>query len=105
MNITVQIPDDLAERLGVAAELSRRALEAIGVEAFRVGRLTYDELGRLLQIESAELDQLLGRHGMPQPDETTREEARRAAEQLISQSKGVKLGGISLKDLVNEGRR
>lgn len=34
-----------------------------------------------------------------------RERASRAAEAILARSKGVRLGGISLKDLVAEGRR
>jgi prevent-host-death family protein len=34
-----------------------------------------------------------------------REKARRAAEGLIAASRGVTLGGLKIKDLVNEGRR
>ena len=33
-----------------------------------------------------------------------REKARRAAEGLIAASKGLSLGGISIKELINEGR-
>lgn len=34
-----------------------------------------------------------------------RERARRAVEGIIEASKGVTLGGIKIKDLINEGRR
>lgn len=105
MNITVQIPDDLAERLGAPGELSRRTLETLGVEAFRMGRLTNSELGRLLQLDAAEVDKLLARYGLPQPTEAEREAARKAAEEIVRMSKGVTLGGISIKELINEGRR
>jgi prevent-host-death family protein len=33
-----------------------------------------------------------------------REKARRAAERIIEMSKGVTLGGLKIKDLINEGR-
>lgn len=33
-----------------------------------------------------------------------REKARRAADSLIARSKGVTLGGLKIKDLINEGR-
>jgi prevent-host-death family protein len=40
------------------------------------------------------------------PAETSldRERARRAADNLLARSKGVTLGGLKIKDLVNEGR-
>lgn len=47
MNVTVTIPDDIAERLG-SSDIARRALEAFGVEEYRAGRLTPPELRRLL---------------------------------------------------------
>ena len=34
-----------------------------------------------------------------------RERARQAVENIIARSKGVTLGGIKIKDLINEGRR
>jgi prevent-host-death family protein len=34
-----------------------------------------------------------------------RVEARRAAERIIARSKGVTLGGLKIKDLINQGRR
>jgi prevent-host-death family protein len=34
-----------------------------------------------------------------------REMARRAAERIIARSRGVTLGGLKIKDLINEGRR
>jgi hypothetical protein len=49
MDVTVQIPDDLADRLLAAGgDLSRRALEALALEEFKGGRLTKPELRRLL---------------------------------------------------------
>ena len=39
MNLNVEIPDDLARRLGAAGgDLSRRALEGFAVEEYRAGR-------------------------------------------------------------------
>ena len=34
-----------------------------------------------------------------------RDKARRAVEGIIARSKGVTLGGLKIKDLINEGRR
>jgi hypothetical protein len=49
MNLTVEIPDDLVGRLNPAGgDLSRRALEALALEEYKSGRLTEDELRRLL---------------------------------------------------------
>ena len=49
MNLTVQIPDDLAGRLSAAGgDLSRRALEALALEEYKSGHLTEAELQKLL---------------------------------------------------------
>lgn len=65
MDLTVHIPDDLAARLGASADLSRRALEALGLAEYRAGHLTRPELRRLLGFDTrAELDGFLKRHGI-----------------------------------------
>jgi hypothetical protein len=57
MNLTLRIPDDLAERLGAdAATLERRALEALALEEYRAGRLFASDLCRLLGLSRYELD-------------------------------------------------
>ena len=49
MNVIINIPDDVAQRLAAArGDLSRRALEALALEEYRRGNLTKPELRRLL---------------------------------------------------------
>jgi len=49
MNLTVEIPDDLAGQLSAAGgDLSRRALEALALDEYKRGRLTEDGLRRML---------------------------------------------------------
>ena len=64
MQITVEIPDELASPLVPAGQdPSRAALEAIGIEAYREHRITGYQLQKLLGIESRyELDGLLKQH-------------------------------------------
>ena len=64
MNVTVPIPDDLANRLRADGDdLSRRALEGFGLEEYKAGRITKAELRRLLGFESRyELDGFLRAH-------------------------------------------
>ena len=66
MNVTVRIPDDLAERLSATGgSLERRALEALALAEYQVGRLTRAELRRLLGFETRyELDGFLKAHGV-----------------------------------------
>ena len=84
MEITVRIPDDLAERLSAASELERRALEALALEEFKLGHLTKPELRRLLGFATREaLDGFLKAHGIFEPytlDDLERE--RRDLERL-----------------------
>jgi len=66
MNVTFQIPDDLAKRLTAAGgDLSRRALEAFALEEYKSGHLTKPELRRLLGYETrAALDGFLKDHAV-----------------------------------------
>jgi hypothetical protein len=63
MEITVRIPDELAERLG--PDVERRLIETLWVEEFRAARITEPELRRLLGGPSLyELDGILKAHGV-----------------------------------------
>ena len=67
MELTVHIPDDIAERLGGAVkdDLSRRALEALLAEEYRLGRLHKPDLRRLLGFETSyEIDGFLKSHNV-----------------------------------------
>ena len=64
MNLTVPIPDDLANRLSAeGGDLSRRALEAFALEEYKSERISKTELRRLLGFETRyELDGFLKAH-------------------------------------------
>lgn len=63
MDVTVQIPDDLAGRMGAADDLRRRALEALAAEEYKRGRLTKPDLRRLLGFETSyQIDEFLKAH-------------------------------------------
>jgi hypothetical protein len=64
MNVIVEIPDDVAQRLAAdGGDLSRRALEAFAAEEYKRGRLRRPELRRLLGLEtSVELDAFFKAH-------------------------------------------
>jgi predicted HTH domain antitoxin len=60
MQFTVELPDDLAERLiPNGSDPARTALEDIAVEAFRAHRLNEHELATLLGMSRYELDGFL----------------------------------------------
>jgi hypothetical protein len=122
--ITVRIPDALARLIGSTGDVERRVLEALALEEFKLGHLTTAELRRVLGFETRyELDGFLKAHEMYEPhtlddlerergdlaalepDEESRARARQAAANIIARRKGVTLGGLSIKDLINEGRR
>jgi hypothetical protein len=73
MNLNLEIPDDLAQRLGDAGggDLSRRALEGFALEEYKAGRLTETEMQRLLGFGTRyKLDGFLKEHGIMVEDYT-----------------------------------
>ncbi len=64
MHLDLEIPDDLAGRLGAPGiDLSRRALEAFALEEYKTKRISKAELRRLLGIETRyDLDGFLKAH-------------------------------------------
>jgi hypothetical protein len=82
MNLTVHIPDDIAQRLSAdAATLERRALEALVAEEYRAGRLTRPDLRRLLGFQTgSEIDGFLKVHDIY--DGITLEELNRQLDDL-----------------------
>jgi len=69
MQLTLQLPDDLAAHLGGEAvhhELERRALEAFALEELRAGRITEPQLRKVLGLARIQLDGFLKSHGVYQ---------------------------------------
>ena len=64
MELTVQIPDDVAASMSASGgDLSRRALEALALEEFKSGHITKAELRRLLDFATGhQLDGFLKAH-------------------------------------------
>jgi predicted HTH domain antitoxin len=53
MQITIELPDDIAQRLAQTVNsLPQRALESLVVEAYRDELLTHAEVGRILNLPS-----------------------------------------------------
>jgi hypothetical protein len=67
MRIWLDLPDDVVAQLGEQGQdLSRAALEALAIDAYRMQRLTSHQLCQLLEIPSRdELDRFLKHHGVP----------------------------------------
>ena len=66
MQLTIQIPDDLAQRLNTrGSSLASMALEAFAADEYRLGNLTKPDLRRWLGLETSyEFDGFLKRHGI-----------------------------------------
>ena len=65
MNVTVNIPDHIAERLGGQSELERRTLETLALSEYQANRLTRPELQKLLGFRTrVRLDGFLKEHGI-----------------------------------------
>jgi hypothetical protein len=64
MNLTVEIPDEIAARLRTAGgDLSRRVLEGFALEEYKSERLSKAQLRRLLGFETRfEVDDFLQAH-------------------------------------------
>jgi predicted HTH domain antitoxin len=58
MKITVELPDDVAQR----PNAGREALEALAIEGYRSGALTHHEASRLLHVSRLEFGALLKSH-------------------------------------------
>ena len=65
MEVTLQIPDDIASRMTDAGiDLSRRALESFALEELRAKRITERELARMLGLARLQIDGFLKAHGV-----------------------------------------
>lgn len=64
MNVTVEIPDELAGQMSAAGvDLSRRVLETIALEEYKAERISKAQLRRALGFETRfELDDFLKAH-------------------------------------------
>jgi len=64
MNITVELPEDIARQLATEwRDLGRAALESLALEAYRARKLSSEQMRRLLSFQTRlELDGFLKQH-------------------------------------------
>lgn len=63
MTVTLDIPDEIAAQLTTSGEeLSRTALEALALEAYRRSALTQLQVGQLLGLSRIETEDFLAQH-------------------------------------------
>ncbi len=83
MELTLSLPDDIADRLGADSDLPRRALEALAAEEYRLGHLYKPDLRRLFGFETSyEIDGFLKTHNVA--DDMTQEDLERDRADLKS---------------------
>jgi predicted HTH domain antitoxin len=64
MQITLELPDEIARQLAVGQDLSRAALEGLVAEGCRAHRLSDHQAADLLGLSRYELDGFLKAHGV-----------------------------------------
>jgi len=64
VQITLELPDKIAQQLAAGQDLSRAALEALVLEGCRANRLSEDQAAELLGLNHYELDGFLNRHAV-----------------------------------------
>jgi hypothetical protein len=63
VRVVIDIPDEIAAQLTAGGrELSRTALEALALEAYRLGTLNQLQVGRLLGLSRMETEDFLAEH-------------------------------------------
>jgi len=65
MEVTIRVPDELAQRLSTAGDVSRQILEAFALEGYRNNNLTLLEVSELLGFGRVETEDFLARHRVP----------------------------------------
>jgi predicted HTH domain antitoxin len=86
MEVTIRVPDELAQRLSTAGDVSRQILEAFALEGYRSNSLTLFEVSELLGFGRVETEDFLGRHQVPltELDETDLDREAAVLGSLIS---------------------
>ncbi len=80
MEVSLNIPDDIASQLNTAGDLSRLALEGLAIEGYRHEVLSLGEVAELLGTSVYEADGFLKSHGVPA--DITLDELRRQTDAL-----------------------
>ena len=66
MEVTLKIPDDIAEKLSAAGgDVPRRILEAPALEGYRAQTLTLYQVSEMLGFTRVETEDFLGKHHVP----------------------------------------
>jgi predicted HTH domain antitoxin len=63
MQVTVQLPDAVAQQLGRDADIPRHILEAVALEGYRAGRLSRGQISEMLDLSFFQTEAFLKDHG------------------------------------------
>ena len=90
MEVTIRVPDKLAQRLSTAGDVSRQILESFALEGYCNNSLTLLEVSELLGFERVETEDFLGRHNVPlaQIDEAELEREAKLFEEAARRKRG-----------------
>lgn len=67
MQVTVELPDDMATLLGSKEEIARQLLEAYAADGYRTGKLSRHQVGRLLGLDRWQAQEFLAQHEAQRP--------------------------------------
>jgi hypothetical protein len=67
MEVTIELPDDIARTLGNAKEMPRKVLEAFVAEAYREQRLSRRQLSQVLGYDYWQTEEFLTQHEARRP--------------------------------------
>ena len=62
MQVTLQLPDQIAQDLGAGGDIPRRILEATALEGYRDGRLSRGQVSEMLGLSFSDTEAFLKRH-------------------------------------------
>lgn len=62
MEITVQLPDEVAKQLGDLDDMPRHLLEAFAIENYRLERITRHQVSQLLGLDYWETEEILTKY-------------------------------------------
>jgi hypothetical protein len=62
MEVTVELPDDIAKHLGEASKMPRQMLEAFAAEAYRAQKLSRHQLSQVLGLDYWQTEDFLTEH-------------------------------------------
>ena len=67
MQVTIQLPDDIAKHLGETVDMPRHLLEAVAAEAYRSQKLSRHQVGQMLGLDRWRTEEFLVAHNAQRP--------------------------------------